>query len=83
MDIVKTFCERMREELHDVIAYGELYEKLKADGHHEEAEMIEEIARDEYTHAKAFCVQLRHHHHVMDDEMRELWHKADAAFEED
>lgn len=83
MDIVKTFCERMKEELRDVITYGELYDKLRAEDRHDDAELIEEIAGDEYSHAKALCIHLKHYHHEMDEEARELWRRADAAFEED
>lgn len=80
MEKEKILHDRMKEELHDVITYGEIYEEMKAAGMHHDAEIIEDIARDEYDHAHALCKMI---HHEMDEEADALWKEARAAFEEE
>ena len=49
-----------------------------------DAEIIEEIARDEYDHAHAIKRILdRHRHHDVDEETKALWDEAARAFEEE
>lgn len=83
-EFAKTFCEKLKDELHDVIAYGKLYDELEAAGKHHDAEIIEEIARDECEHAYAIKSILdRHRHYEMDAEVKALWDEAARAFEEE
>lgn len=83
-EFAKTFCEKLKDELHDVIAYGKLYDELVEAGKHHDAEIIEEIARDEYDHAHAIKRILdRHRHHDVDEETKALWDEAARAFEEE
>lgn len=84
MEFTQILCEKLKDELHDVIAYGKLYDELVEAGKHHDAEIIEEIARDEYDHAHAIKRILdRHKHHEIDAEAKALWDEAAHAFEEE
>lgn len=81
-DFIKRFTARLKEELSDVDTYNNLYEALKMQGMYEEAEEIEEIARDEFEHAETLYELLEEHGHdtSTDEEIAVLWHKAKDAF---
>lgn len=81
-DLMKVLVNRLKEELTDVDTYNSLYESFKAHGMYEEAAEIEEIARDEFTHAEALCDILKEHGHDLhaDQEIASLWHKAKSVF---
>lgn len=81
MERAKILHEKMKEELHDVLAYAKLHDELEDEGMHHDAEIIEDLARDEYDHAHALCRMI--HHHEMDEEAKALWKEARAAFEEE
>ena len=80
---VDILLDKAKEELRDVVAYGELYDKLAAKGMHGEARVIEEIAKDEHEHAEVLCELLEEHGHMKRDdaELKDLWHKANEAFD--
>lgn len=81
-ELMKHLVNRLKEELTDVDTYNSLHESFKAHGMYEEAAEIEEIARDEFTHAEALCDILKEHGHDLhaDQEINALWHKAKSAF---
>lgn len=81
-DLVKFLVSRLKEELTDVDTYNSLYETFKMRGMHDEAEIIESIARDEFTHAEALHEILEEHGHHLhsDQEISSLWHRAKSVF---
>lgn len=81
-DLPKVLLSRLKEELTDVDTYNSLYESFKAHGMYEEAAEIEEIARDEFTHANALYDILKEHGHdpYTDHDVHPLWHKAKSVF---
>lgn len=81
-ELMKHLVNRLKEELTDVDTYNSLYESFKAHGMYEEAAEIEEIARDEFTHAEALCDILKEHGHDLyaDQEIASLWHRAKSVF---
>lgn len=81
-ELMKHLVNRLKEELTDVDTYNSLYESFKAQGMYEEADEIEEIARDEFTHAEALCNILKEHGHDLhtDQEITSLWHRAKSVF---
>lgn len=83
-DLMKVLVSRLKDELTDVDTYNSLYESFKAHGMYEEAAEIEEIARDEFTHAKALYDILKEHGHEhdlhADQEIASLWHRAKSVF---
>lgn len=84
-ELMKCLVNRLKEELLDVDTYNSLYESLKAHGMHDEAAEIEEIARDEFSHAEAIADMLEEHEYNLDNdqEIMSLWHKARRAFNMD
>jgi ferritin len=81
-DLMKVLVNRLKEELTDVDTYNSLYESFKAHGMYEEAAEIEEIARDEFTHAEALYDILKEHGYDLhaDQEITSLWHRAKSVF---
>lgn len=81
-ELMKHLVNRLKEELTDVDTYNSLYESFKAHGMYEEAAVIEEIARDEFTHAEALYDILKEHGHDLqaDQEIATYWLKAKRAF---
>ena len=79
-NVLKHYCDRLREELSDVETYGNLYEVLMSQGMREDAEVIEEIAEDELSHAMALYKLLEIHHHEIDTETKARYHKARELF---
>lgn len=81
-DLMKVLVVRLKDELTDVDTYNSLYESFKAHGMYEEAAEIEEIARDEFTHAEALCDILKEHGYDLqaDQEIASLWHRAKSVF---
>ena len=70
-EIIKELTEQLEEELEGIKEYEELYNSLEALGLHAEADVIEDIAGDEYTHAcdlwdmlKKHGVDLSHHEKI-------------------
>lgn len=76
------FVAHLKDELTDVEKYAELYDALEAQGFHDEADDIEEIARDEFKHATIIYDILDdwgydiHQHH----DITMMWHKAKEIF---
>lgn len=81
-ELMKPLVNRLKEELTDVDTYNSLYESFKAHGLYEDAAEIEEIARDEFTHAEALCDILKEHGYDLhaDQEIASLWHRAKSVF---
>lgn len=81
-DIMKFLVVRLKDELNDVETYNSLYESFKAHEMYEEASVIEEIARDEFSHAEAIYDILEDYGHVPHDdpEIAHLWHRAKHVF---
>lgn len=77
---VSEFCENLKDELEDILEDNKLYEELKAAGMYGEAKTMEEIANDEYSHAKAYRAMLEKHGHPMSEEVEGLWEKVEAVF---
>ena len=65
---ISEFCDNLKDELEDILEDNKLYEELKAAGMHSEAKTMEEIANDEYYHAKAYRAMLEKHGHPMSEE---------------
>lgn len=72
----------LKEELQDVIKYSNMYDNLMKQGYYDEADEIEEIAREEFTHAEAI-------YDILDDwgydlssneELLAMWKNAELAF---
>lgn len=81
-ELMKLLAHRLKDELTDVETYNSLYESLRAHGMYEEADEIEEIARDEFTHAEALCEILKEHGYDLhaEQELDFLWHRAKHVF---
>lgn len=81
-DLMRCLTNRMKEELHDIEAYNALHEDLMEAGMIEAAEIIEDIARDEYSHATAINAVVGDRQTDGQDEhdVRSLWKKARDAF---
>ena len=60
-DLMKSLDNRLKDELSDVSTYKNIYDKLISEGQHHAAELIEEIAHDEFTHAHALKKILETH----------------------
>lgn len=76
---------QLKEELKDVVNYGNIYDLLKEHGHYDAADDIESIARDEYHHAKILSDILDDWGYNMydDAEIVKLWQDAKHEFEID
>lgn len=82
-EIISHLKDDLKEELEDVLKYGEMHKSLMSVGMVGEADYVEEIARDEYTHACAIKKILEAHDvDVKHSEMRQLWDKANDAFDD-
>lgn len=83
MTIVDTLKDKLKEELEGFIEYGELYDHFTEKGMHREASLIQEIANDEYTHAKALCRHLNHlgYDTSKDEEISNMWRDANALLD--
>lgn len=81
-ELMKLLAHRLKDELTDVETYNSLYESLRAHGMYEEADEIEEIARDEFTHAEALCEILKEHGYDLhaEQELDFLWRRAKHVF---
>ena len=79
-DFHEIFCENMKDELEDIIEDNDLYEALIAAGLRHEARTMEDIANDEYRHAKLYRKMLSGI--PMSEEMQSLWDKVHRIFEE-
>lgn len=81
-DLVKFLVSRLKEELTDVDTYNSLYELFEMRGMYDEAEDIEDIARDEFKHAEILSDILEEHGYDLhsDQDIKTLWHKAKKAF---
>ena len=81
-ELQKCFLARLKEELLDVDTYNNLYESLIADGLFEEAEDIEDIANDEFTHARVLWEILEDWGYPLHEntELITLFHKAKMCF---
>ncbi len=80
-ELVKIFCDKMHDELHDIEEDAKLHRELEEAGMTREAEMIEAIAKEEYTHAKGYRTMLARHGHKLSDEAVALWEKVEELFE--
>ena len=81
-DMLHMLAERLEEELEDVVTYGELYKHLIAHEMYDEADLVEEIARDEYSHATALCEHLKDiGEYPTDEKYHKLWHEAKMYFD--
>lgn len=82
-DIIAHLKDDLKDELEDILKYGEMHKALTSLGMLGEAHYIEEIARDEYTHACAIKKILEAHDvDVKHSEMSQLWDKAYEAFDD-
>lgn len=73
-EILKHLTEELDEELEGIKDYEDVYNSLKDMGLHAEADVIEDIAGDEYKHAcalwdmlKKHGVDLSHHEKIQKD----------------
>lgn len=73
---------RLLEELNDVINYNNLYEELINSENKEDADIIERIANDEYSHAEAITYILEKHGVCLDETAREKWKSVCIIFDE-
>lgn len=81
-DMLDMLVEKLEEELEDVVAYGELYKHFVAHEMYDEAELVEDIAREEYSHAEAICTLLKNEEHYPHSEkLSHLWYQAKTYFE--
>lgn len=76
-ELIKIFRDKMRDELHDIEEDAKLYLELAEAGMTREADMIEAIAKEEYTHAKGYRTMLARHGHRLSNEDVELWEKVE------
>lgn len=60
-ELIHTLHKRMVDELHDVLGDDEFHDCLRSKGMHEEADLLAEIASDEYEHALAYKKMILHH----------------------
>lgn len=72
-EILAIFCQKMKEELHDILDDDELHSKLLEAGMVREAALLEEIASEEFTHAKTYRRILARHGHAISQEAHDLW----------
>ena len=72
-EILAIFCQKMKEELHDILDDDELHTKLLDAGMVREATLLEEIASEEFTHAMTYRRILARHGHAISQEAHELW----------
>lgn len=81
-DLMRCLADRVKEELHDIDTYNTLYDDLMEAGMEDAAEIIEDIARDEYSHARAIAAVIGDRHPDGQDEanLQSLWAKARVAF---
>jgi rubrerythrin len=80
-DLIKRLVVRLKEELTDVETYNELYEYLESHHMYEEADVIEEIARDEFSHADAICDMLKElGYDFSEPGLEMMWQRAYHAF---
>jgi rubrerythrin len=81
-DLMKCIANRLKEELIDVSVYNSLYEDFETVSMYAEADEIEEIAREEFTHANALYEILEEHGYdkLIDQEIMNLWYKAKSIF---
>jgi bacterioferritin (cytochrome b1) len=72
----------LKEEFADVEKYADIYQALKERGHYDEADVIEEIARDEFTHAEALYDILEDWGYDLSQnpEITNMWHKVKEIF---
>lgn len=75
-------CDRMKEELEDVMTYHNLAEEQKKLGNHKAMELFAEISDEEYDHAKALCLYLESRGHVLSPEMEKMWISVNKIYEE-
>ena len=82
-EVIAHLKDDLKEELEDVLKYGEMHKSLMSLGMGDEAYYVEQIARDEYTHACAIKKILEAHDvDVKHSEMIQLWDKANEAFDD-
>lgn len=79
-DLINHLSHRLKEELTDVCTYNDLYESLVSYHLYDEADIIEEITRDEFDHATAIYDILKMHGYNEDEDTEALWHKAKMVF---
>ena len=80
--VMKYLIDRLKEELHDVSTYSMLYEELEELDKDREAKYVEQIAREEYSHAMALSKILHINHRYPDsEELVKLWETAKRNFE--
>ena len=78
--ILDTVCQKMMDELHDIIEDNAFHNKLLEAGLPREATIIEEIASEELTHARAYRRILTRHGRAITPEAHELWEKVHEIF---
>ena len=59
-------CEHVEEELEEILEYHRLSEQARDAGEDELAELLYEIAKDEYSHAKYIYEHLKKIHYPME-----------------
>ena len=80
--VMKCLIDRLKEELHDVSTYSRLHDELDEIGAERESEWVEQIAREEYSHAIALSKILHMNHQYPDsEELMKLWETAKRNFE--
>ena len=60
-ELIKKLTEMLEDELEGIIEYDCMYNSMMELGLYDEAETVEEIANEEYTHAEAMWKMLKKH----------------------
>lgn len=82
-EIINYLIGELKEEFEGIIKYNEMYEAACAADMHQEAEVIEKIAGEEYSHACAIRKMLEDNgvDIAAHPDMKALWHKARSVFD--
>lgn len=83
-EILAHLKEDLKDELEDIVKYGELHKSLMAHGLFKEASDVQAIASDEYTHACAIKKILEAHDvdTSKNAELTQLWDKVYDVFDD-
>ena len=79
-ELIHTLHKRMVDELHDVLGDDEFHDCLRSKGMHEEADLLAEIASDEYEHALAYKKMILRLGGTIDNETEALLTRAWNVF---
>jgi rubrerythrin len=81
-ELVKKLTEMLEDELDGIIEYDCMYNSMMELGLIDEAEIVEDIANEEYTHAEAMWYMLKKHGvDLSQHRINEHWQKVKEIFD--